>query len=109
MSVKSPEAAKLRSLMTSMRVSDLPKPGELHEAHTDFMPFSHRTFSNVYQSIKKQMIDSHESVPPDSDEEEGEFAVMMKIFINLAVYSPFPLSNTCPYKTTTLLTTRKNS
>ena len=79
MSMKSQEAAKLRSLMTSMRVSDLPKPGELHSSHADFMRFNHRSFLNVYNNVKKQMAKSHESVPPDSDEEEeeGEFGVVL--------------------------------
>lgn len=79
MSTKSQEAAKLRSLMTSMRVSDLPKPGELHAAHAEFMRFNHRSFSNVYNNIKKSMTKSHESVPPDSDEEEGELGVVCYI------------------------------
>ena len=76
MNMKTPEAGKLRSLMTSMRVSDLPKPGELHAAHAEFLRFNHRSFSNVYNAVKKSMTKKQESVPPDSDEEEGELEVV---------------------------------
>ena len=99
LTMKSQEAAKLRSLMTSMRVGELPKPGELHESHADFMRFSHRSFSNVYNNIKKQMTKSREPVPPDSDEEEeeeGEFGVVLLLLTNFSLNSPllFPLPPT---------------
>ena len=84
MSMRTSEAATLNNMMHSLGLSNLPKPGELHASHPEFLRFSHRSFSNVYNNIKSKMQKGDEHVPPDSDEEEeGESEIALVFYQNL--------------------------
>ena len=67
------EARKLCSLMNNLDLLNLPCTSELHQSHTDFMRFMHKLFSNVSNSIRNGMQKAQEAVPPDCDEEGGEW------------------------------------
>ena len=72
MRMNSNEAGILRSMMSNVRIDDIPKPSELHQSNQEFLRFSHKSFGNVYTGIKNKLKKSNESVPPDSDEEAEE-------------------------------------
>ena len=70
MHMRTGEATRLSNMMGQLGLDQLPKAGELHSSYPEFLRFSHKSFANVYNGIKRRMTRANETIPPDSDEEE---------------------------------------
>ena len=102
MSAKLPEAQKLKQMMFDFRnVQDLPPPSVMHANDPSFKKFTHTSFGNVFQNIKKQMVASTSPVHgPDVEEEdddEGEWLLVYKnYFISTLLTNFLPKTSLTP-------------
>ena len=80
LTMKKEEAQKLKQIMHGFKVKDLPPPAVIHAHDPDFKKFNHKSFGNVYQNFKKNMLSADSSVhgPGIDGEEEGEWWVCAK-------------------------------
>ena len=81
LSSKSKQGLFLRDVMKTFHPGKIPAPSQWHRAHKDFIKFDHKSFSNVYQNIKKNILSSNQSVADSpgidcDDEDEGECVVL---------------------------------
>ena len=103
---KNEEAQKLKQIMHGFRVKDLPPPAVIHGHDPAFKKFNHKSFGNVYQNIKKNMLSADSSVhgPGIDGEEEGESWVCIQFFYFSLLLLTLLMPHTSQQTFTTCLT-----